>query len=200
MAKPKAPLFSLGASGQLGKVLVYGNWKGIDVAREYVIPANPNTALQSTQRGRLTSAVTDWHTTGADALEGADKTAWNRFAGTLKPMSGFNAFTQAFIDELVAGGTPPGHFFDLNVTATLAAAFACDVEGSGLAVEVVSLNLGNTKTFFPVVQTQAAVAGVATFAAFDTTFAAGENVFFFFDVGVAGTDFMRSGLYTALLT
>ncbi|GAH96000.1 unnamed protein product, partial [marine sediment metagenome] len=37
MAKLKGPLFSLGASQQLGKALVFFGWKGLDVVREYVI-------------------------------------------------------------------------------------------------------------------------------------------------------------------
>jgi len=49
MAKLKAPLMSLGASGALGKALVFFGWKGLDVVREYVIPANPKTTAQNTQ-------------------------------------------------------------------------------------------------------------------------------------------------------
>jgi len=40
MAKVRGPLFSLGASGQLAKTLVYLSWKGLDTVREYVIPAS----------------------------------------------------------------------------------------------------------------------------------------------------------------
>lgn len=200
MAKTQAPLFGFGASGKLGDALVFGTWKGIDVARRYVVPSNPQTAAQTTQRGYMADAVDQWHTTGADALEGADKSAWNRYAGVLTRMSGFNAFCKEFIAELVAGGTPPGHFFNLDITDFSAAAFDTDIDSMGLTTQNVTLHLGNSKTFFPVTSTVAAVAGVATFANVATTFPAGTTIYFWFDVGTPGTDYMRSGLYTALLT
>lgn len=200
MAIPKGPLFSLGARGKLGGVLVFAGWKGIDVAREYVIPSNPQTAAQVTQRSYMTEAVDEWHTTGAAALEGADKSAWDRFAGVLGPMSGFNAFTREWINERVAGGTPPGHFYNVDNTDPTANSFDVDVDGDGLTTENVTLHLGNSKTFFPVTSTQAAIAGNAAFVGVNTTFAAGTTVYYYFDVGTPGTDYMRSGLYTALLT
>lgn len=200
MVKVKAPMFGFGASGKIAGALVYGNWKGIDVAREYVIPANPQSSGQVTQRGYMTAAVAQWHTTGADALEGADKEAWNRYASVLSKMSGFNAFCKSFVAELVAGGTPPGHFLDVNVTDADAAAFDVDVDGEGLTSENVTLHLGNTTTFFGVTDTQAASSGVATFSSIATGFAVGTRVYFYFDVGTPGTDYMRSGIYTAVLT
>src|SRR3989304_1243517 len=57
MAKLKAPLLSFGASGKLADTLVYFPWKGLAVVRSYVIPANPNSAGQQTQRGIPTGAV-----------------------------------------------------------------------------------------------------------------------------------------------
>lgn len=61
MAKLKAPLLSLGASGAIGKAIVYFPWKGLNVAREYVVPANPKSTAQKLQRGYLTDAVTMIH-------------------------------------------------------------------------------------------------------------------------------------------
>jgi hypothetical protein len=200
MVKLTAPVFSFGASGKLANALVFADWKGIDLARKYVVPANPNSSGQSTQRGYLTAAVAEWHITGAEALEGADKDAWNRYAGTLTPMSGFNAFCRAWMDERVAGGTPPGHFLDLNITDLVANSVDLDIDGDGLTTENVTMHLGNTKTFFPVTDTAAAVAGVYTAVAVDSTFAAGTRIYFYFDVGTPGTDYMRSGLYTGVLT
>ena len=104
MAKTKAPLFSLSARGQLAETLVYFPWKGIECVRSYVIPANPNTAGQQTQRGYFYNAVGDWHDIGLDA---DDVSAWNRAASALtRPMSGFNAFIGAHVDLQVAGETP----------------------------------------------------------------------------------------------
>lgn len=51
MARLTAPLLSLGASGTIGKALVYASWKGIPYARVHVIPANPKTVGQQEVRG-----------------------------------------------------------------------------------------------------------------------------------------------------
>ena len=46
MAKVTAPLFSMTASGTVGKAIVYSVWKGVAYVRSYVVPANPKTAAQ----------------------------------------------------------------------------------------------------------------------------------------------------------
>lgn len=200
MAKTTAPLFGFGASGQLAEAIVYGHWKGIGYARKYVVPANPNTAAQSTQRGYMADAVDAWHTVGAEALEAADKLAWNRYAGVLGPMSGFNAFCKEWMDEAVAGGTPAGHFFNMDVTAATHNAFAADIDSDVGGTPTATLHLGVSKTFFPYTDTAALSSGNAAFTAGDTGFAAGETVYFWVEVGTPGSDWIRSGLYTAVLT
>lgn len=200
MAKTTAPLFGFGASGKLGNALVFSNWKGIDVARRYVIPSNPNTSAQSTQRGYMTDAVDAWHTTGAAALEAADKSAWNRYAGVLGRMSGFNAFCKEWVNESVAGGTPAGHFYNMDVTAAAHAAFAADIDSDVAGTPTATLHLGNTKTFFSYTDTAALSSGNAAFTAGDTGFAAGTTVYFWVEVGTPGVDYVRSGLYTAVLS
>lgn len=50
MAKVTGPLYSMSASGKLGNALVFFGWKGLNVVREWVIPANPRTALQNIVR------------------------------------------------------------------------------------------------------------------------------------------------------
>ena len=50
MAKVKGPLLSLGASGQIGESIVFGNWRGVDYARQHVVPANPKTTAQQLTR------------------------------------------------------------------------------------------------------------------------------------------------------
>lgn len=101
MAKLVAPLFSFSARGQLAKTLVYSGWKGIDDVRSYVVPANPQTADQQTQRSYFTDGVDQWHDVGLNA---DDVTAWNRYASTLpRPQSGFNAFVAGVINLRMAG-------------------------------------------------------------------------------------------------
>lgn len=103
MAKTKGALFGLGASGKLADTIVFGSWKGIGVAREYVKPSNPNTALQSAQRGKLTAAVTAFH---AASFSVADMTAWARLASIqAKVMSGFNVFCKTHVAEAILGNT-----------------------------------------------------------------------------------------------
>lgn len=101
MAKLVAPLFSFSARGQLAKSLVYSGWKGIDDVRSYVVPSNPRSSGQQTQRGYFSEGVEMWHSLG---LTADDVEAWNRYANTLpRPQSGFNAFTGSVMNLRVAG-------------------------------------------------------------------------------------------------
>lgn len=60
MARLTAPLLSLGASGSIGKALVFAHWKGIPYARRYVIPENPQTAAQLEVRGIFSTLSEMW--------------------------------------------------------------------------------------------------------------------------------------------
>jgi hypothetical protein len=92
------------ARGQIGKSLVMMGWKGIKTARQYVVPANPKTAGQQSQRGHLSAVLTTWKVSPYNA---ADKTAFNVAASLqAKPMSGFNFFCSGRIKALVAGLLP----------------------------------------------------------------------------------------------
>ncbi|GAI66462.1 unnamed protein product [marine sediment metagenome] len=107
MAKLKAPLLSLGASGAIGKSIVFFGWKGLNVAREYVIPANPRTDPQTTQRGYLTTMVDLVHSVQADGthpLTAADISAYALWAAVVKAATTwFNQVVKNGIDQLVAG-------------------------------------------------------------------------------------------------
>ena len=107
MAKLKAPLLSLGASQQIGKALVFFNWKGLDVVREYVIPANPRTALQTTQRGYLTTMVTKIHDAQASTVHpfgATDVSGYALWASVVKAATTwFNQAVKNGVDQLVAG-------------------------------------------------------------------------------------------------
>lgn len=50
MAKLTAPLMSLAASGKIGDALVFFTWKGRNVARQWLKPANPQSTGQGDQR------------------------------------------------------------------------------------------------------------------------------------------------------
>lgn len=107
MAKLKAPLFSFGASQQIGKALVYFGWKGLDVVREYVVPSNPQTTAQTTHRAYLTAVVAAIHAAqalGAQPLTQADITAYAALASTNPtPRTWFNEVCKRWIDQRVAG-------------------------------------------------------------------------------------------------
>ncbi|MBA7534812.1 hypothetical protein ES705_27062 [subsurface metagenome] len=110
MAILKAPLLSLGASGALGKTLVYFGWKGLDVVREYVVPANPKTGAQTTQRGFLAGAVAMIHTAmalAANGIDALDTAAYALWGSTEKsPRTWFNQACKNWIDVEVAGAIP----------------------------------------------------------------------------------------------
>jgi len=125
MAKLNAPLFSFNASGKLANSLVYFGWKGLDCVRSYVIPANPQTSGQTTQRGYLTTAVEEIHTTQAQAanpLDGDDYAAYGLLASTrATPRTWFNEIVKLWCDVLIAGKTPviysDGTISDKDVTS-----------------------------------------------------------------------------------
>jgi len=110
VAKLKAPLLSLGAAGALAKTMVFFPWKGLNVVREYVIPSNPKTALQTAQRGYLTTSVALVHTAQARAaqpLDEIDQVAYSALAQAKgKIMTWFNQAVKLCVDTLVASKTP----------------------------------------------------------------------------------------------
>lgn len=104
MARVKAPLFSLDASGQLGEAIVYSKWKGREYVREYTIPQNPNSPAQVNVRLAWEKLVTAWQ-----AELPATHDLWDTFADQFK-MSGFNQYIGRGMDAYVSQigtATPP---------------------------------------------------------------------------------------------
>jgi len=50
MAKVTGPLFSMGASGKIADSMVFFPWKGLNIVRQWLKPANPQTVDQGDQR------------------------------------------------------------------------------------------------------------------------------------------------------
>jgi len=80
------PLFSLDATGTIGKTVTYGHWKGRNVVRQRVIPNNPRSAAQTGQRGMLAFLGAHWSGMSApakasyvDAAEAKQISAFNEF-------------------------------------------------------------------------------------------------------------------------
>lgn len=106
MAKLTAPLLSMSASGTIGDLITYAAWKGINYARQRVVPANPQSSGQTSQRNKLAAAVSDYKST-ANALNALDKTNLDRAAlYSGKTQSGYNFYVRQHINEAIAGGTP----------------------------------------------------------------------------------------------
>ena len=101
MAKLKAPLFTFSDSGKIADSLVYFGWKGLNVVRSYVVPANPKTDAQTTQRGYLTEAVAAIHTAESDAtkpLVAVDKSAYALYGSCEPtPRTWFNQIVQRWL-------------------------------------------------------------------------------------------------------
>ena len=111
---------SFGASGQLGGALVFGSWKGVSTARQYVKPANPQTPGQVAQRDLMKSVVAFWRSV---ALMAIIRTAWNKLAAVSgRPLSGFNAFTSNLV-RLAAENPAASVAVDVTSTANDAVTF-----------------------------------------------------------------------------
>ncbi|MBA7571052.1 hypothetical protein ES708_12808 [subsurface metagenome] len=152
MAKLKGPLFSLGATQQIAKTLVYFPWKGLNVVREYVVPANPKTALQQTQRGYLTTSVALVHTAQADAtnpLKSIDQVAYSALAAVKGIiMTWFNQAVKLAIDVLVAAAVPC-IYSDMTFTTKTAGAIDLELylnEGTPSTLVAGKFYFGSTKT------------------------------------------------------
>lgn len=148
MAKLIMPLASAEARGQIAKMLVYFPWKGLNVVRGYVIPSNPNTAAQQSQRTKFTNAVDEFH---GSALTANDLTAWNLFATIFAQiMSGFNTYVKKHVEGAIAGttwGVTDNSLFD-NIQAA-SVDFHVD---TSIPASVLKLKYGTSKTFMPNLQ------------------------------------------------
>jgi len=86
MAKLTGPLLSFGARGQIGKALVVSKWRGVPYARQHVVPANPQTAGQTTTRDTFAHMRAMWKVATAELVA-----AWDRYA-LGRPFTGMNKF------------------------------------------------------------------------------------------------------------
>lgn len=71
MARTSGPLFSLDASGSVGKTIVYSKWRGRNYVRQHVIPTNPRSGLQVGIRAVFAYMAVHWA-----ALSDAIKADW----------------------------------------------------------------------------------------------------------------------------
>jgi len=198
MAKLKAPLMSLGASGALGKSIVYFPWKGLDVVREYVIPANPKSDDQLIQRGYFSEGVTAIHAAQAladDGLEAIDILAYALYGSTFPtPRTWFNQIMMRWL--LAATRTEHREIFgSAEFTDVGAGATTIIMINQQRPIETGFMCCGTSKT---ALHKKVAADGVANLhTGVFTGLTKGEKYYFQFrpDKVVDDQYVMRSGIY-----
>lgn len=193
MARLIAPLFSFGARGKLGDALVYFPWKGIHAVRTYVIPANPNSAAQQTQRGYLGNGVVDWHGIGLIPL---DVTAWDRHAATRPTsMSGFNSFMKDHID-LQVGGDTPEMGFNATVVDDGDDTFTMTIDEGGAATGV-NLKWGTSPT--ALINTEVGAEAADTWTCDPADDVSGQTIYGRFEISDGGGIVGYTGIYRLVM-
>ena len=202
MAKLKAPLMSLGASGAIAKSIVYFPWKGLNAAREYVVPANPKTVKQTTQRGYLSDVVEAIHAAQADTtnpLVSADVVAYSLYGSCEPtPRTWFNQACKNWLDQKVATKLPC-----LCSAGTLDNATASQLDASIYLWEATctagKFFWGTSKT--ALINSEAAVITTQTATATISGLIKGVKYFVQFRPDVADPcEGARSGIYTEYAT
>ena len=175
MAKVTAPLFSFTARGQLAKSLVFMNWKGIADVRQHVVPSNPKTTGQTTQRGYMSTIVAVYKATFTNA---AMRTAWNltaQIGSTVQ--SGFNAFVSAAVQVLQTIATSSFAMSAAAASGRTAVFTMKNLSDGSTGTETGNFTVwaGSTSSNLVSVGTAAIAAGTVTTAALGTT--PGETIY-----------------------
>jgi hypothetical protein len=99
MAQTTIPVY---LTGKVGSVVYTGNRQGTAV-RQLVVPKNPQTPAQTTQRQRFAAAAKAWA-----ALTTAARNTWTAFAATLaNNLSPFNSFVKVAVTDEIVGVSMP---------------------------------------------------------------------------------------------
>lgn len=114
MAKVRGPLLSISADGQIGKSQVYGSWRGVPYVRQYVEPANPNSAAQQVVRNAFKTLQSLWLRAPAqlqdvftEAAKGRPYTNRNRHTQLNLPLLRGDADMQDYLASPGVNGAPP---------------------------------------------------------------------------------------------
>lgn len=86
--KVTAPLFSLDASGTIGKAFTASKWKGRNYMRRHTVPSNPRSDNQTSNRAMIAFLAIYWR-----SMSALNQALWNDLAsqGNFSP---FNAYTR----------------------------------------------------------------------------------------------------------
>ena len=144
--------------------MVFSGWKGIATVRQYVVPANPKTTAQTTQRNVMKAIVALWKPVAAVAVL---KAGWNLFAQLSgSAMSGFNMFTRYVgISEVQTAAAP----YVSAVTVTPNTSAACTLKKvtdgtSWTATTQMSCKIGTNKAKLDTTVTATPGSGTVTFS------------------------------------
>jgi hypothetical protein len=115
MAKITGPLLSMGARGQIGKAMVTSTWRGVNYARQYVIPANPRTTAQQANRTRFAFLREMYKLAQAPVIapwtafaQGRPFLPVNKFVGeNNRLLNGETTLDNAIMSPGARGGLPP---------------------------------------------------------------------------------------------
>lgn len=142
MARTTGPLLSFGASGAIAKTQVYSTWRGIQYARRYAVPANPQTVDQMSTRNVFKWANASWLYLPAIAVEPWTAYAKGRaFVARNGWVSRCVALLRSETDLLllegspgVAGGLPPVSAIATAGVGTVTVAVVAPTVPSGWAL------------------------------------------------------------------
>lgn len=189
MATVKGPLFSLDASGTIGKAVVFSKWKGRNYVRTHALPANPKSPGQLSVRAMLKFLSQFW-----TSLSANDQATWESRAEVTN-VSPFNAYvgfnqkrwgTYAFPSQVdpPAETATPGTILSPTATAgsrsiLLAIPISVVADNWGVAIHR-SLITGFTPSRTTVIQVIEAESQ-ATFNFLDTPLDVGVEQFYRFE-------------------
>lgn len=190
-----SPLLGMGAKKSIGKTITYFRLKGQNIARQRVIPANPNTAAQQTQRGLMSTVVGYFHTLGLNAL---DLAALNRWASAaFRKLSGYNLFVRTVLDYILLGGTE--NYFAHGVSIG-------SVTASGAVLSYTAKSAGTGKVMYGTSKTSQLSEKTSVDATGDswsgtlTGLAASTTYYAYIEQADAASKAIRGGLYTFTTT
>ncbi len=86
MAKITHPLFSVAASGALGRNIIFGTTTGTRIAKRWHQPSGAPSAAQTARRNAYAAAADAWA-----LLDAPTKSNWTA-TGEMRQITGFNAF------------------------------------------------------------------------------------------------------------
>lgn len=92
------PLLGVSASGTIGDSVTFGRWRGVNYARQRVVPANPRTTAQQSQRALVRFVVGAWQRLPVLSQDAFIAAARNTH------MTGYNLFAKRNLISL-AGAT-----------------------------------------------------------------------------------------------